>query len=109
MFQSRLKQLREERKVSQTELAKALGVAQSTVGMWESGKNKPEYAFLNKIANYFNVSMDYLLGREDTDKKREPTQEEIKYALFNGADGITDDMYEEVLRFAEFVKQKYKK
>lgn len=53
--------------------------------------------------------MDYLLGRENTEKKHEPTQEEIKYALFNGADGITDDMYEEVLRFAEFVKQKYKK
>ncbi len=107
MFQKRLKELREKRKLSQAELAKVLGVAQSTVGMWECGKNKPEYEMLSKIANYFDVSLDSLAGREST--KNAPTEEEIKYALFNGAEGITDDMYEEVLQFAEFVKHKYKK
>lgn len=109
MFQTRLKELRMEKKISQNELGKALGVAQSTVGMWESGKNKPEYAMLEKIANYFNVSLDYLLCRDNAVIRPEPTQEDIKFALFNGAEGITDDMYEEVLRFAEFVKHKYKK
>lgn len=68
MLQIALKKLREEHHMSQSKLAKAIGVAQSTVGMWESGKNKPEYATLLKIANVFGVSVDYLTGADNTDK-----------------------------------------
>lgn len=64
MFQIVLKQLREEAKLSQAKLAEKLSVSQSTVGMWESGKNKPEYETLLKIADLFHVSIDYLTGIE---------------------------------------------
>ena len=64
MLQIALKKLREEHNMSQSKLAKTIGVAQSTVGMWESGKNKPEYATLLKIADVFGVSVDYLTGNE---------------------------------------------
>ena len=64
MFQIRLKTLREKTGLSQDALAKKIGVAQSTVGMWESGKNKPENAKLEALANLFKVSTDYLLGRD---------------------------------------------
>ena len=64
MFQLNLKKLREEHKLSQAKLAKILGVAQSTVGMWESGKNKPEYNTLVKLAEIFNVSTDYIVGND---------------------------------------------
>ena len=64
MFQIRLKELREREKLSQQALANILGVSQSTVGMWESGKNKPEHETLIHIAEYFQTSLDYLVGKE---------------------------------------------
>lgn len=67
---------------------------------------------LTKIADYFGVSVDYLLGKENTKKapaKQEPDDEDIKFALFGGADNITDEMYEEVKAFAKFVEEREKK
>ena len=72
MFRMRVKQLREEKHISQAHLAKAVGVGQSTVGMWESGKSVPSYNTLIKIADYFNVTVDYLTG-----KATEPVAPEI--------------------------------
>ena len=69
MFALRLKQLREDAGISQAQLAIKLGVRQSTVGMWENGKNKPQNAKLESLASMFGVSTDYLLGRSD-----EPTE-----------------------------------
>lgn len=65
MLQIKLKRLREERGISQAQLANDLGVRQSTVGMWESGKNRPQQSTLVMIANYFNVSVDYLINEDD--------------------------------------------
>ena len=62
MFQVVLKDLREDEKLSQRELAVKLGVAQSTIGMWESGKREPDYKTLNKLAEFFNVPSSLLLG-----------------------------------------------
>lgn len=65
MFSIRLKQLREEKGYSQAVLARKLGVGQSTVGMWENGKNKPHNSYLTMLSEIFGVSTDYLLGRSD--------------------------------------------
>jgi len=72
MFQVRLKELREKAGYTQETLAEILHVSQSTVGMWENGKNKPKNARLEALANLFNVTTDYLLGREETGKKSPP-------------------------------------
>ena len=61
----RLKELREIRKMSQAELADILDVAQQTVASWERGKSSPNYELLQRIADYFHVSTDYILGREE--------------------------------------------
>ena len=66
MFQIRLKKLREEKNMSQYVFAKDFGIAQSTVGGWESGKREPNFETMQKLADYFNVSVDYLLGRDET-------------------------------------------
>lgn len=65
MFAIRLKELREQAGFSQAVLARKLGVRQSTVGMWENGKNKPQNSKLEMMASIFDVSTDYLLGRSD--------------------------------------------
>lgn len=64
-FGIRLKELRTERKVTQTELAKALGCSQSMIAQWETHKNKPTEDFIVKTAKFFGVSADYLLGLID--------------------------------------------
>lgn len=63
-FSIRLKELREQKGLSQTKLANDLGVSVGCVGMWESTKQIPPANKLNIIADYFNVTVDYLLGRE---------------------------------------------
>lgn len=69
MFKQRLKQLREDKKISQAELARELNVAQGTIGNWETGKRTPDINTLKVIANYFNVTIDYLMENENSTKK----------------------------------------
>lgn len=66
MFKIRLKELREHKNLSQQKFAQAIGVSQGTVGNWESGIREPNYETTMKIAKYFNVSVDYILGNNDT-------------------------------------------
>lgn len=66
MFKDNLKKLRKENKVTQVELATHLGFYHSAVVKWESGQCEPSFDTLIKIAQYFNVSVDYLLGIENS-------------------------------------------
>lgn len=68
MFQTNLKRLREIKGVSQAGLAKAIGVGVSTVGMWENGKNKPDSKNLEKLADFFEVSVSELYADETMGK-----------------------------------------
>lgn len=89
MFRIRLKELRESRNMSQREFATAFGVSPATVGMWENGEREPKkLEDLQRIADYFEVSVDYLLGRGG--KKEEPTAlegSELKNAVIFSRDG----------------------
>ena len=60
-----LKKLRISRGVTQSELAKVLGVSPSTVGMYENGQREPNFEIEEKIADYFNVTLDYLRGKSE--------------------------------------------
>lgn len=57
-----LQGLRKERHLTQEELAKAIGVSRSTVGMYEQGKREPDFETEEKIADFFNVTLNYLRG-----------------------------------------------
>lgn len=61
----RLVQLRKARGLNQRELAQALCVSPGAVGLWETGSRFPSPELLEKIADYFGVTIDYLLGRSD--------------------------------------------
>ncbi|WP_444425740.1 helix-turn-helix domain-containing protein [Ruminococcus sp.] len=63
-----LQELRKDRALTQTELAKILNTTQRTISNWESGRNEPPYDFLIKYAKYFNVSTDYILGLTKEDR-----------------------------------------
>lgn len=59
----RLKQLRKERGITQLKLAMDLNLNQNSISRYETGDHEADYETLIKIADYFNVSIDYLLGR----------------------------------------------
>ena len=71
MFSIRLKELRQKHNLSQREFAEILKVSTGTVGNWEVGMREPDFKTLIKIANFFNVSCDYLLDRFSTDDEDE--------------------------------------
>ena len=61
----RLKYLRKMRKISQLKLAMDLNMNQNTISRYENMEREADYATLIKLADYFNVSLDYLTGRSD--------------------------------------------
>ena len=61
----RLKELRKERKISQLKLAIDLNMNQNTVSRYENLEREADYKTLSRIADYFDVSVDYLIGRSD--------------------------------------------
>lgn len=60
MFYERLKELRNEKKISQTKLAQDMGVSSATVSMWEIDLRMPSIDLAIKLSEYFGVSLDYL-------------------------------------------------
>ena len=60
-FAAMLKYLRNRSGLTQMEIAKKLGVAKSTISMYENGQREPEFETLESLADYFNVTMDFLL------------------------------------------------
>lgn len=62
---NRIKMLRLQMNLDQLDLAKAIGVSRSTIGMLESGKRNGTKKNIKKLATFFDVSIDYLEGRED--------------------------------------------
>lgn len=65
IFARRLYELRKTENMSQCQLSKLIGVAQSNISDWENDVSRPEYENLIKIAKIFDVSTDYLLGLTD--------------------------------------------
>jgi len=65
IFNERLKGLRLELNLTQTQLAAPLGTTKGAIANYENGNRLPNFEMLIAIADYFNVSVDYLLGRSD--------------------------------------------
>lgn len=62
-FQNIFKQLRIAAGLTQVEMAQKLGISRSTIGMYETGAREPDFETLELIADFFNVDIDYLIGR----------------------------------------------
>ena len=67
IFATRLKQLREDRELSQRAFGKAIGFGSNTIFQWESDMRTPDINSLLKICNFFDVSADYLIGRTNVE------------------------------------------
>ena len=111
MFYERFVQLCKMRGVSTSKAAIDAGLSKSTVTKWKKDPNtKPSGNVIDKLCHYFNISVSELLGDIDDvspeDNHHFVTPQDIKFALFGGSGEITDAMYDEVLSFAAFVRQR---
>lgn len=66
MYELRLRKLREDKRITQNEVAKYLMISRSAYSQYEVGKRQMNYETLCLLADYYSVSVDYLLGRYDT-------------------------------------------
>ena len=64
-FKTRLKELRLEKDISQIEIAKLLNMSKMAISHWEKGNSEPSIEQLKVLANFFDVSIDYLVGYVD--------------------------------------------
>ena len=70
----RIKQLRQEKGISQQALADAIGVSQPSINKYENHGIEPDIALLRQMADYFCTSVDYIIGRTDERRPIEPTE-----------------------------------
>ena len=65
IFAERLRKLRKEKNMTMKELAKEIGTSDVSINNWENGINEPKITYLKRLASFFNISADYLIGLED--------------------------------------------
>jgi transcriptional regulator with XRE-family HTH domain len=115
VYMFRLKQLREQRGLEQYDLAKEFNTTQQTISFWENEKRRPNPDILKKIADYFDVTVDYLIGRTDkaiievyTDKEFPlgTLEENSEIHLFKDAlkSGLTVEDIKEAIEFMKKLK-----
>ncbi len=110
MFFDKFQALCDQRGISVYRACTDIGLNRSAVAKWKTG-GRPNGTTAAKLADYFGVTTDYLLCdgaqlQPEPAAPRSVSDDDIKFALFGGDGEITDDMYEEVKRFAAFVKQR---
>lgn len=107
-FAERLKELRKQAHLTQVELAKRLGIGQSSYADWERGKKKPTQDNLVKIAQVLNVSVDYLVGNS---KEKSDDLDNIELLFRMNSKGLTDEekgiFKKELIEFMEERKKAF--
>ena len=111
----RIDKLLEEHGITGSQMSRDLGMSRSFMTELRKGRAKSiTIETAQKIAVYFDVPLEYILGDDFQDSKKAPadtgkrsvSDDDIKFALLGGDGEITDEMYDEVKRFAAYIKQR---
>lgn len=108
----RIKELRKQQNITQQQLSNYLGITQATLSGWENEKFEIDNNSLMKCADYFNVSLDYLLGRteeKNTDEKDDITFDDFTFAMYDEAQHLTEEDKQALLQMARLLKSKTEK
>jgi transcriptional regulator with XRE-family HTH domain len=107
MFYDNFARLCEEHGISPSNLAVRLGISKGTFSNWKRGA-EPLNPTKKKIADYFGLSVSELTsGKTNTPAgKADVTEDDIKFALFGGDRDVTDAQWEEVKRFAAYIRER---
>jgi transcriptional regulator with XRE-family HTH domain len=104
-FFNRFYQLCRKHGTSPNAVGREVGASSGSITAWKQGV-MPRASMVSTLAEYFGVTTDYLMGYSDCPVTM--TKQELKFALFGGDQPITDEMLDEVLQFAEFIKTRKK-
>lgn len=102
---NRLKQLRLERGLLQSDIAKVIKKSERIVGFYETGERDMNTETLSILADFFNVSIDYLLGKTNIRN----LENEFKFAYHKEIEGLTENEIKEALEFYKMVKNRKNK
>lgn len=105
MFWKIFAELCSNKGMSANAVAKELGIASGTVTAWKSGR-VPHHGTLIKIADYFNVSVDYLLGKPETTEPEAPTLSPEKQKILDACENLSPEQLEKVVEYVEFITAK---
>lgn len=107
-FKDRIFQLRTESNMTGQQLGEKLFVSKSAISHWESGRSEPTINVMIQIANLFNVSLDYLLGRSNERIVNPEDKEKIDKGLLiiTNAGDLDDEDRKQINDFVEFLKSK---
>lgn len=107
-FKDRLMKLRKELNLTQEELAKKIGYTRTAVSAWEIGRNEPSNADTIKLAEYFGVTTDYLLGKTDVRNPGQQIDDVLNETMIGMSkkeyDKLTETQKKQIRDFAIFVK-----
>lgn len=115
MFYDRFAELCKEKGLTPSKAADEIGIGRSNVTAWKTRGYTPQGDTLNKIAKYFDVSIDYLLEKTDIKKapattgEREIGFDDFTYAFFEESKELTDENKQKLLELARFFKQQQDK
>ncbi|MCQ2455208.1 MAG: helix-turn-helix domain-containing protein [Clostridia bacterium] len=99
----RIESLCKEKGINVTGLCQNCGIPRASLSDFKSGRKKTLSAkTLSLISDYFGVSVDYLYGKTET----KDNNFALKVALFGGDGVVTDEMWDEVKRYAEYIKER---
>lgn len=102
----RLRQLRLEKKLKQTEVAEMLSCSQGVYSRYESGEREPPFDIITRLADIYGVTVDYLLGREKPlISAQEKAPRAIDEQIMKELEGMDAEQCREVLNFIRFRKQ----
>ena len=108
-FGVRLKYLRMQDKLTQTELGNALEIAKSTISMYESGKREPDFETIEKFADYFNVDMATFFPSGEIEKTADPKADGLspkENEILTLYRGVNPDGQRYILQQAEFANSR---
>ena len=109
MFAQRFEALCKEKKETPSAIGSLLGFSRGTVSKWRSGKCAPRGASLQRIADYFDVSVDYLIGKSDIRNADAALKDSDKAKIFLfGTKEVPEKAWNDLLKAAEMVKKKYR-
>ena len=104
----RLIELRKKKGKNQAEVAKFINVSQVAYSKYETGKSEPSYDILTKLADYFDVSVDYILGRDEMPALKIPDElKDVQVAFYDGIKDLKQEDIDELVKF-EYLKSKKK-
>lgn len=102
-----LRGLCQEKGISGARMCEDIGYSKSLMTELKSGRKKSVSADVAiKLANYFEVSVDYLMGQPEQNKNAPTSEDDVKVALFGGSENVSDEDWKQVMDFVEFIKSK---